>query len=241
MLEEVVFAEVASALYTADELVWPDDIYPERIRTFVLDRATNIGGADLGADAMEALRLSANVGGVPIPAGPVDILALEAGLFGGGPEAGPGNDDSAPDLILDVDGDLDAFARVMVRKEQKKLRQLKFGDRAEVRCDLCGRVFPRRFVRAAHIKRRAFANPDERRNPANVMAACLFGCDELFEHGYLYVDTAGLIQLNTADRRRSTADLLSIAKDLGNRACPAATPESIGFFAWHRQSALNAE
>jgi hypothetical protein len=238
VLGEVVLAEVTSALYLADNQVWPDETYPERIRMSVLERITNIGGADLGPDAMEALRLSANVGGVPISAGPVDVMALEARLAAGAPAAEPGDGD-APDSSLDIDGDTDAFAHVMVRREQKKLRRLKFGDRPDLPCDLCGRLLPRRFVRAAHIKRRAAADANERRNLANVLAACLFGCDELFEHGYLYVDAAGRIQINDANGRRSTTDLLAVANGLGNRTCAAATPESADFFTWHRQWALS--
>jgi hypothetical protein len=71
------------------------------------------------------------------------------------------------------------------------------------------------------------------------MAACLFGRDELFEHGYLYVDAAGRIQINDANGRRSTTDLLDVANGLANRACTAAGQESAGFFTWHREWALH--
>jgi hypothetical protein len=235
-LGEVVLTEVTSALHRADDQVWPDETYPERIRMAVLERITDIGGADLGPEAMEALRLSANVGGVPIPAGPVDVMALQARLEQSKtPEM---SDADVADLSLDVDGDTDAFAQIMVRREQKKLRQLKFGDHPNLHCDLCGRLLPRRFVRAAHIKRRAEADASERRNLANVLAACLLGCDELFEHGYLYVDTTGHVRVNDAEGRHSTTDLLAVANGLDNRACTAATPKSAGFFTWHRQRAL---
>jgi hypothetical protein len=84
----------------------------------VQEEIANIGGAVLGPAAMEGLRLSANVGGVPIPAGSVDLMALEARLEEEDPAGEPGVGD-APDLALDVDGNTDAFAQVMVRREQK--------------------------------------------------------------------------------------------------------------------------
>jgi hypothetical protein len=236
VLGEAVLTEVTSALHHADNQVWFDETYPERVRMSVLERITDIGGAQLGPEAMEALRLSANVGGVPIPAGSVDVLALQARLEED--TTAEQGDADASDLSLDIDGDTDALAQVIVRREQKKLRRLKFGDHPNLQCDLCGRLVPRRFVRAAHIKRRAVADPNERRNLANFLAACLFGCDELFEHGYLYVDATGRVQINDAGGRHSTADLLAVANGLVDRVCSAATPESAGFFTWHRQWAL---
>jgi hypothetical protein len=88
------------------------------LETVVLAEVTQAGGAVLGPDAMEGLRLSANVGGVPIPAGSVDLMALEARLEEDDPAGEPGVG-GAPDLALDVDGNTDAFAQVIVRREQK--------------------------------------------------------------------------------------------------------------------------
>ncbi|MCA2215543.1 hypothetical protein [Jidongwangia harbinensis] len=235
VLHQVVFGQVKAPLFRSEEPVWPDDTYPERIRLDVLHRAENVSGVHLGAAAMEALRSSANVGGVPIPSDPVDILSVEDEMTA---EQGASGRES--DQILGVEGGLDALARVLVRKEQRKLRRMKFGDSAEIRCELCGRLFPRRFVRAAHVKRRADANEQERRNLANIIAACLFGCDELFEHGYVFVDAGGRIRVSNGPTKHSTADLLALATVLDARQCAAAKPSSAEFFAWHRRWATEA-
>lgn len=230
-----MFGQVKTPLFRSDDPVWPDDTYPERIRLDVLHRAENVAGVHLGAAAMEALRLSANVGGVPIPSDPIDILAVED-------ESTSEQSTSAQesDQLLGVEDGLDALARVLVRKEQKKLRRMKFGDSPEIRCELCGRLLPRRFVRAAHVKRRANANEQERRNLANIMAACLFGCDELFEHGYVFVDPGGRIRVSNGTPKPSTADLLALATMLEARQCAAAKPSAAEFFAWHRRWATEA-
>lgn len=230
----MVFTEVTSTLYQAQDPVWPDDVYPERIRLDVLESLRNVGGKHLGPEVMEALRLSANVGGVPVLAAPVDVYTVEAEALDNsdGDEAA---DDEISDHTLGIDGEMDAFARVMVRREQKKLRNKKFGRRPELQCDICGRLLPRRFVRAAQLKRRAVADKNERKTLANIIGACLFGCDELFEHGYVYVDLEGRVQVNHANSRHSTPDLLALATPLAGRACSALTPRSAEFFAWHRQ------
>jgi hypothetical protein len=72
----------------------------------------------------------------------------------------------------------DAVARVKIRKEQARLRNLLAGGRDVAPCALCGDEYPIEFLVAAHVKRRAVCADSERHDLHNVaMLACSFGCD----------------------------------------------------------------
>jgi hypothetical protein len=73
----------------------------------------------------------------------------------------------------------------------------------------------------------------ERLNPHNIMAACLMGCDELFEHGYVHVDDEGRIRLD--GRAREHPGVLDVAHGLDGRPCAAFNDESERFFRYHRE------
>jgi len=82
------------------------------------------------------------------------------------------------------------------RQEQRFLRSLLLQDNA-ARCDLCGREFDSRYLRAAHIKKRAACSEPERLDaPSIVMIACVFGCDGLYEAGHIGVNAHGHIVLS---------------------------------------------
>jgi len=85
-----------------------------------------------------------------------------------------------------LQGEMDGRAEVNRRREQKLLRKLYFGGRDHGACAVCGRIFPIAFLVAAHIKKRATCSDDEKRDAfGNIIPACRFGCDELFERGYI--------------------------------------------------------
>jgi hypothetical protein len=165
---------------------------------------------------MERLRMSGNKQGAPV------VAQLEL------TEPPPSDPDDVADNVPP-----NRLAMTVRRAEQSKLRRMKFGDNLTVACELCGRVFPRRLVRAAHIKRRSVLAPGEYWNLDNIMAACAFGCDEMFEHGFDYVDEAGTVQ------SRSTVTPGSSLEDfflnyLAGHACQAYGDGSADFFAHHR-------
>jgi hypothetical protein len=77
---------------------------------------------------------------------------------------------------------------VKARLEQQKIRNLLFGASPVALCDLCGSEFPKELLVAAHIKRRSVCSGEEKRDHAhNILALCRFGCDELFERGFIVV------------------------------------------------------
>ncbi len=92
------------------------------------------------------------------------------------------------DAILELE-DLDASREVRVRREQAFLRNQLFGGKREAECSICGKCYPVSFLVTAHIKKRALCTEEEKRDYRNIVVPmCVFGCDALFEKGYVVVD-----------------------------------------------------
>ena len=99
------------------------------------------------------------------------------------------SDEEFEEAIAGLDGDLDRKATSWHRKEQSKGRKRLLKDKAEGTCHLCGRLMLAEFLIAAHIKRRSECNDEEKRDLDGVlMLACKFGCDYLYEVGFISVD-----------------------------------------------------
>ena len=221
-LKRVIVGQVTRTLYESRSEVWPDDVYPERIGIEVLGEYDD--GATLQPGAMEALRLSGTKqgGAVMEPGtGAATLIALAA--------TEPVEDDPT-DEAADVEGDTDVMRAVLVRREQARLRRLKFEKAKEIQCAICGRLLPARIVHAAHIKRRKDANYRERIDLSNIMGACTLGCDTLFEFGHIYVDGAGIVRINPAAPRT----LADAAARLTGAQCEAFSSASAVHFEYHR-------
>lgn len=224
-LARVVLARFTSSLRQGSDLVWADEqeagvvLYPNRADFRVVYDVQAPEVVDLEPELLEALRWSANTQGSPVPLalgeGRVPRFTVRAESQSGG--------------VIDHEGGFDALTEVLVRREQRKLRRQKFGDRTHLTCALCGKTLPARLVRAAHIKRRSQCTPEQLIDLANVMPACTLGCDELFEHGYVAVDQSSEIVAH----RPSTGDLLAVVQGLVGRRCLEHGPRSQGYFAWH--------
>jgi hypothetical protein len=140
-----------------------------------------------------------------------------------------GEDFAAAVSALDA---LDKTAQTARRVEQSYLRRALFSGPVAA-CDLCGRDFEVEFLVAAHIKKRAVCSDSERRDVAHVvMSACRFGCDELFERGYISVDADGRLILSGAveasEQARGYARQHLAGRIFGR---PMTGRES--YFAWH--------
>jgi hypothetical protein len=147
---------------------------------------------------------------------------------------------SASDVLAEdketfnYEGDLNRPVTAAQRGEQSALRRLLFGSATTAACALCGATYPVRFLVAAHIKRRSLCSDDERRDLANVaMPACQFGCDALFETGYISVDHDGKIVTAASWSDGSLADQLT---RLEGRPCLSFTENSRHYFEWHRST-----
>jgi hypothetical protein len=137
------------------------------------------------------------------------------------------------------DGDLDRPRDTAERGEQALLRRVVFGTAQRARCAVCGDQFPVAFLRAAHIKRRSRCSDDERRDLGNIaMPACLFGCDSLFELGFVAVDPEGRIIVSPASL--DDPALGPRLRDLAGRRCETATAGRRGYYEWHRANIFRA-
>jgi hypothetical protein len=129
---------------------------------------------------------------------------------------------------------VDAADRVISAKqrtEQRYLRNRLLGGANEGPCSLCGLVFPIEFLVAAHIKRRANCSQKEKNDTRNVVPMCRFGCDELFERGYICV-AGGKVIVNERMIPHSTPPVRAYLERLALRAC-SDWERARKYFQWH--------
>jgi hypothetical protein len=205
----------------ATDAVWPDGTYPYRLGIDFLAERPNFTAASVSDEVMEALRLSANQQGRAV------VLPLSSLLLSEGPNGVTGP--------LTLDGPLDRLVARAERREQDKLRKQRLGSATSAPCDLCGRTFPVRYLRMAHIKKRSLCTDAEKLDPNVVMTACI-ECDALFESHELVVDQHGLIV--ALGQNDATADLQTLIDARTGKTCRAFVPETAAYFAFHRDDGL---
>jgi Arc/MetJ family transcription regulator len=128
-------------------------------------------------------------------------------------------------------GALDRPITTLQRREQRQLRAVLLRGRDEARCALCGETYPARFLWASHIKKRSAATATEARDlPRIAMLACVFGCDALFEDGYVSVGEG--VVIGTA----AVADESAIKRRIDQVRGRAVEEygSSATYFDWHR-------
>jgi hypothetical protein len=132
-----------------------------------------------------------------------------------------------------IEGNLDQRTEVNRRCEQGLLRRLYFGQQDEGRCAFCGRVFPVDFLVAAHIKRRADCSDEERRDAeSNIIPACRFGCDELFERGYVLGVEGAFMKSPGRSATEAVANYISLIEGRPVEGWDRRRK----YFEWHAQS-----
>lgn len=103
------------------------------------------------------------------------------------------------ELAPAIHGATDVERLALVRREQYQLRKYLLQS-GELRCGICGREMPARYLHAAHIKKRSEATERERKDIENiVMWACTLGCDQAFECGDIFLTPDGTIALSSSD------------------------------------------
>lgn len=126
---------------------------------------------------------------------------------------------------------LDTTRTMKARTEQAFLRNNLFGKHKVDACCICGESFPVEFLVAAHLKKRSHCSDEEKRDWRNIVAPmCKFGCDELYERGYLGV-VDGVVQRLKSDR--STACLGARLRRLEGLSCNKWSQERKKYFDWH--------
>jgi hypothetical protein len=114
-------------------------------------------------------------------------------------------------------GPTDARIETYRRLEHHGLQRALFGAGETFECAFCGYYFPRGLMVAAHIKPRALCEEQERLDRNVVIPACKFGCDELFERGYITVQDGVILSNNGLP---SSPAVIAFIKTLFGRKTP---------------------
>jgi hypothetical protein len=126
----------------------------------------------------------------------------------------------------------DGSAAGKTRKEQSILRDYLLELSKKPTCHLCGQEFPSSFLVAAHIKKRSLCSYQERINENVGMLACKFGCDDLYEEHYVFVDEEGVIRRD--ESKPITKAMESHIGRLDGKKCDIWSPANKAFFDAHR-------
>lgn len=119
------------------------------------------------------------------------------------------------------------------RKEQAFLRKYLFKGKKTGCCGICGRDLPVDMLITSHIKQRSECTNEERVDYENVvMPMCKFGCDDLYEKGYIYVDDLGKVRINS--KKKTTKDMDAMLDKIEGKSCSYFIEESKKYFEAHR-------
>ncbi|GAA4635874.1 hypothetical protein GCM10023196_083290 [Actinoallomurus vinaceus] len=171
-----------------------------------------------------------------------NLIELAQIDIGDVPSVGSEPSPSDPEIVSDLvfDKDLERRASRAERREQPTLKKALLPGLAG-ECALCGRTLPRRFLWAAHIKKRSECSDEERRDLSNIaMLACILGCDALYEHGYITVASDGTLIVSKAAQQDSVVNE-HIERYLKDRTVSWWSPEREKYFAWHREHTYRAD
>lgn len=131
---------------------------------------------------------------------------------------------------FEFDTTLDKTSKTTIRKEQAALRKILFHNRPTATCCICGNEYPVELLVAAHIKKRNKCTLEEKKDLHHVAAPmCKFGCDELFERGYIRVQEGVVEKIKSG----ATHKVDSYLKELEGRDCSAWRPQTQKYFNWH--------
>ncbi|MEF2097309.1 hypothetical protein V3595_22070 [Bacillus sp. CFBP9009] len=101
-------------------------------------------------------------------------------------------------LLRQLQGKTDITRGFKQRTEQSLLKEWLFKNKETEKCAICGRTFSCRSLVTAHKKKRANCTEEERTDPYIVMPVCLFGCDYLYENGFIRINS-GQIHIQNTD------------------------------------------
>ncbi len=135
-------------------------------------------------------------------------------------------------IVQQLEGidETDASYLAKRRIEQSYLRQSLFGRKTVGTCAICGFDYPIQFLATAHIKKRAFCQIEEKKDFRIVMPTCKFGCDDLYERGYISVQDNKVVELN---KTLTTLTLENKLKAIVGNKCTYYNSKTKQYFDWH--------
>ena len=120
------------------------------------------------------------------------------------------------------------------RTEQYILREYLLGNKDHGKCGLCDKDYPVKFLATAHIKKRSKCTTEEKKDINIVMPACHFGCDKVYEEGYVYVKE-GVIKKNLKIKI-TTKPLVDYITKIDNKKCNYFKEETAHYFKHHAKN-----
>ena len=127
--------------------------------------------------------------------------------------------------------ELDTKRETLTRKEQSYLRKKIFNYRTISKCSICDKKINIEFLVCAHIKKRSKCNDEEKRNINNVTPICKFGCDELFERGYIAVENGKIKVIKNSN----TEFVNNYLNKIDSKICNVYNESNEQFFKWHKE------
>jgi hypothetical protein len=133
--------------------------------------------------------------------------------------------------------ELDIMRVSLQRREQQFLRRFLFHENDTEQCAICGKEFPISFLVAAHIKPRSKCNDSEKMDFRNIVVPmCKFGCDELFERGYISVQQGKVVSIS---KNKSTQALNEYILTLIGKECIQWSKDNQKYYQWHYNYHMN--
>lgn len=114
------------------------------------------------------------------------------------------------------------------RLEQSILRKHILGPKV-TKCSLCHKELPNKIIVAGHIwERRKIKDEKIRNDPDIVMPVCKLGCDDLFENGFITVNSNGFVEVNS--KKYFSKALKKYVKQYKNKQCLYFNKRTKGYF-----------
>jgi hypothetical protein len=127
----------------------------------------------------------------------------------------------------------DAEIKTLRRTEQDYLRNQLFEGKKYFECGICGNRYPVSFLVAAHIKKRSECTFEEQNDKSIVMPMCNFGCDELYEKGYISVKEGSVIQIKEEPMTPLIQDYIDTIE---GKNCEYWNESTYKYFNWHSEN-----
>lgn len=116
------------------------------------------------------------------------------------------------------------------RLEQGFLKRILFGNKTVGTCACCKKEYPISYLVTAHIKKRAFCSLEERKDVNVVMPMCKFGCDEIYEKGYISVSAGVFKDMN---KTPTSSQLKKYIAQVDGTKCECYSDKNLEYFKWH--------
>lgn len=134
---------------------------------------------------------------------------------------------------LESEDNLNTSAFTNGRKEQSFLRNYLFKGSKTAKCGICGKEYPVDMLITSHIKKRSECTKEEKLDYKHiVMPMCKFGCDDMYEKGYIYIENE---EVKINPKKVTTSDMNIELLKLKERKCTYYNPESEKYFEQHRK------